>query len=285
MSKITVLLADNSPDFLAAQAKLLERDGFRVLRADSSSEARRRLENDRTIDIAVLDLRLEDESPGDNSGLQLAREVARTVPKIIITAHEIQTQAQREALLMDVDLDGLPAVVDYISKTDGHEALVRAIRHGLQLARRFRLSLDSLTGQLERNYQDARSQSLWNYGLAAIVSVAGILIVFTGIGLVLDGQIEAGIAATIAGVIAQIITVLFIRRVDVANRRMDNYHSELVQTRRFDNLLAACTQLSARQEYNCKVEVIRAMTSYWFPGPQVPSTVDMTAEPASDSAN
>src|SRR6185295_13533557 len=51
MDKQTILCIDNDPDFLELRAENLEREGYRVLRADSAAAARAILQRE-TIDLA-----------------------------------------------------------------------------------------------------------------------------------------------------------------------------------------------------------------------------------------
>lgn len=128
MPKATILFADNDPDFLQTRSEFLEQEGYRVIRVAGPTEARRQLEAG-GIDLAVLDIRLErDDDEHDTSGLTLAKEVARTVPKIILTGFPGYDYV-REALRPQQD--GLSVAVDFVAKKEGPEALLRAIRKAL----------------------------------------------------------------------------------------------------------------------------------------------------------
>ena len=86
MSKI-ILLADNDLDFLKSRAELLEASGYTVIKASSPEDARKLLEEN-YVHLALLDIRLRDDSDEkDLSGIQLARDISnRLIPKIIITS-------------------------------------------------------------------------------------------------------------------------------------------------------------------------------------------------------
>lgn len=128
MPKATILFADNDPDFLQTRSEFLKQEGYRVVPAANPTEARRELEAG-GIDLAILDIRLvNDDDDRDTSGLTLAREVARTVPKIILTGFPSYDYV-REALRPQ--LDGLPAAVNFVAKQEGPEALLRAVRKAL----------------------------------------------------------------------------------------------------------------------------------------------------------
>lgn len=123
-----ILFADNDPDFLKTWRECLEREGYHVIPALTPKDTREFLLQGR-IDLAILDIRLnKDDDEKDTSGLILAREVALSVPKIILTSFPT-VQAVREAL--EPALNGLPVAVDFIDKNDGPKALIDAVRKAL----------------------------------------------------------------------------------------------------------------------------------------------------------
>lgn len=237
-----------------------------VIPAATPTEARRRLESGK-IDLAILDIRLEDDDDErDVSGFILAREVARTVPKIILTGFP-SFEAAREALRPH--LDGLPAAVDFVAKSEGPAALLRAVRNALGFGSEWlRTAIDGTAKRLEKDYDDARKQSRMNYIASLIVAGLGILIIFLGAVLAISGMLALGIASAVGGIVTEAVTYLFFRRVDVANTRMDRYHAEALQIKRFENLLAACDDLSSPERREaCKEKVIDAAKAYWFERP------------------
>lgn len=130
MPKATILFADNDPDFLKTRSEFLEQEGYQVVFAADPTEARRKLEAG-GIDLAILDIRLlDDDDEKDVSGLTLAKEVARTVSKIILTGFP-SFDYVREALRPQPD--GLPAAVGFVAKEEGPEALLQAVRKALGL--------------------------------------------------------------------------------------------------------------------------------------------------------
>ncbi len=129
MTKATILFADNDPEFLKTRAEFLEREGYQVIPAADPTEARRLLEQRGGIDLAIVDIRLvDDDDERDTSGLTLAKEVARSVPKIILTGFPTY-QAVREAL--GPVLEGLPPAVDFLAKEEGPEAMIQAVERAL----------------------------------------------------------------------------------------------------------------------------------------------------------
>ena len=249
-------------------SEFLEREGYRVIPAANPSEARRKLEGGR-IDLAILDLRLEDDKDEkDISGLVLAREVAHTVPKIILTRFPEDSKVVREALI--IRPDGFPAAVDFVDKKGGSEVLLQAVRNALHFGPGWlRNAIDGATQRLERDYDDARRQSRMNYIASLVVAGLGILIIFVGAGMAISGMLALGIASAIGGIVTEAVTYLFFRRVDLANARMDRYHAEVLQIKRFENLLAACDDLSPSERREAwKEKVIGAATAFWFECPE-----------------
>jgi two-component system, NarL family, nitrate/nitrite response regulator NarL len=80
------LIVDDSDEFLASAARLLEAQGMSVVgRATSSEEALRRAEN-LAPDVVLVDVEL-----GDEDGVELAQELEARTPStraILISAHE-----------------------------------------------------------------------------------------------------------------------------------------------------------------------------------------------------
>lgn len=258
-----ILFADNDSDCLRTRSEFLEQEEYRVIPALNPTEARRVLERG-GIDLAILDIRLEDDDDEkDISGLILAKEVARSVPKIILTgfpSHEYVREALRP------QLEGLPAAVDFVAKQDGPEALLRAIRKALEFGGEWlRETIDGIAERLAKDYEDARRQSQMNYRASLGVAILGIVIIFVGTALTLEGILAFGIASAVGGIVTEAVSYLFFRRVDVANERMDRYHAESLQTRRFENLLASCDEISSLEKREaCKERVIDTARAYWF---------------------
>lgn len=124
MATKTILFADNAPEFLKIRREFLETEGYRVVSASNPTEARQLFEQG-WIDLAVLDIRLlNDDDEKDLSGLLLAKEVARHIPKIMLTGYP-SVDVVREAL--KPQLEGLPASVEFVAKEEGPEALIQAI--------------------------------------------------------------------------------------------------------------------------------------------------------------
>ena len=123
-----ILFADNHAEFLANRLEFLEGEGYTIIAARTPTEARHVLEGG-DVDLAILDIRLrDDDDEKDTSGLTLAKELAPSVPKIILTDYP-DYQFVRTAL--KTGADGKPPAVDFLAKGEGLEAMLRAVRRAL----------------------------------------------------------------------------------------------------------------------------------------------------------
>lgn len=121
MRKLTILLADNDRDFGLIKAEFLEAVGYRVIIASSPAQAEELLSRSE-VDLAILDIRLtNDDDERDASGLRIAKEVAPSVPKIILTGFPTY-EFVREALNPD-----RPIAIDFVPKQEGPDALIASI--------------------------------------------------------------------------------------------------------------------------------------------------------------
>lgn len=118
MSKIAdfqILLADDDQIFVRTCRNSLEDAGFRVLTAYNPEDAVHLLKTAR-IHLAILDLRMErghDEK--DKSGLMVAKQTSRLIPKIILTNFPTYQDVVDG---LKQDLQGHQAAVDFLDKRD-----------------------------------------------------------------------------------------------------------------------------------------------------------------------
>jgi DNA-binding response OmpR family regulator len=145
-----ILFADNDRDFVEVRSEFLETEGYTVLKAFSPEEARNILDHKR-VQLAILDIRLTDDTPGDISGVELALEAAYdSLPKIMLTGFP---DAETAKLTLKRRVDRLPAAVDYISKKGekerkGAEALIKAVERAF--TQHVRINWDMAIGWDER---------------------------------------------------------------------------------------------------------------------------------------
>lgn len=126
----TILFADNDVSFLKTSKTFLEKAGYKVVTATNPEESINALQTAK-IDIAIFDLRLEnDNDERDQSGLVLAKNIAFTMPKIIVTSYPSYNYV-REALRPQ--LDGVSTIVKFISRNEGLIAIREAIEDILEV--------------------------------------------------------------------------------------------------------------------------------------------------------
>ncbi|HBY93818.1 MAG: hypothetical protein M5U01_35430 [Ardenticatenaceae bacterium] len=87
MSKRSILFADNVAEFLNTRREFLEKHGFEMRAAPGVAEAKAMLVPN-ALNLTVLNLRLvNDEDSKGFSGLELAKPVTPTLPKIVVTKY------------------------------------------------------------------------------------------------------------------------------------------------------------------------------------------------------
>jgi ActR/RegA family two-component response regulator len=260
MNQGRLLIADNSRTYANSLGNFLKSHEYVITIATTPETALEEITKG-AIDLAILDLRLRDDSEGDRSGLDVAKNSDPSVPKIIVSDYGSLLQA-REAL--GQDLEGVSPAVRWVKKAEGYSVVLEAVQQAFKLPR-FRATTERLSGHIRYNYEDTREQSQKYFWSSLVVAIAGIGIIFYGIVQVLAGWITPGVAYAVAGILVEVVSVLLHVRSDGANKRVDKYHVELLATYRFENLLAAIDQLSSSDEREgLKVEVIRAATNSWL---------------------
>jgi DNA-binding response OmpR family regulator len=162
MTDICILIADNDSDTLKNYHEYLTSLGYKVLTASSVAEAREILAT-RRVHLALLDLRLTDDTEGDRSGLLLAVESNRSVPKIIFTKWPSYPDA-REGMKMD---DGrLPPVIDFLDKKVGlkkvGEAIEQAVERHVRINRRLVIQHAEALPQLASLFAPEANSLQWD---------------------------------------------------------------------------------------------------------------------------
>jgi DNA-binding NtrC family response regulator len=129
MATAKILFADNDQYFLETRREFLEREGYTVIPAFSPTEARKKLIENNP-DLAILDIRLvNDDDEKDNSGVELAKEISRSVPVLLLTNWPSVEYARQ---VLRPQLNGSPAAYDFIPKQEGPETMLTAVRHALE---------------------------------------------------------------------------------------------------------------------------------------------------------
>jgi CheY-like chemotaxis protein len=267
MTKATILFVDNTPEFLKTRSELLESEGYRVIQSTNPAQARKLLGKG-GIDLAILDIRLEDDDDEkDVSGLTLAKEADPSIPKIILTNYP-SLEAVREALKPQL-LSGLPPAVEFVTKSEGLGELIQAIYRALGpdavWMHKVSLAIEGTDNEIKKDHEKARRQSDINFFMAIGAAIIGAVIIFMGAILVITGNLGVGIVSSLGGIMAEVIGYLFYKRVDLANKRMDQYHKERVEGQRFQTLLQACDgQDTVNEREQTRKQVIMAAAVRWL---------------------
>ncbi len=131
MIKATILLVDNDSGYISGRKELLSQDGYTVCPASTPKNAWEILRQ-RRIDLVVTDIRLVNEQDdGDDSGLQLAEEIAtRQIPTIILTGFAVHHHV---AKVLKILQEKSPLKIDLVGKQEGYESLALAIARMLTI--------------------------------------------------------------------------------------------------------------------------------------------------------
>lgn len=244
MAKATILLIDNDLDFLITRREFLEKEGYKVVAASSPEEANASLKGEK-VDLAIVDIRLfNDDDEKDNSGLELAKELRRFFPVIILTGYP-SSEYMRQALASQID--GTRVAYDFLAKVDGPMALLSAIQKTLEINRQPRIKRGgdtleaelksstkkvvrlSVSEQMRKDYETARliarRISLVRLGLV----ISGAVVLFVGIIALIMGYTDVGIITAIGGIITGTLGGLNTKLLsNDANRRWEQFHKELM---------------------------------------------------------
>ena len=256
MPRATILFADDNSEFRETHTELLVGEGYKIIPAATPEEARGILDQGQ-VDLAILDLRLvDDRDDRDISGLIIARETARSIPKIILTMHDTY-EVVRETLTLD--LQDPSSVVRFVSKKEGTKALLAAIRSILRSdIREFERTLSDISAQLQQDYEEGKYQAKANYRASARLALLGVLLVLAGVALTPAVRLDIGLVVATGGVVTAAVSYLFFKRVDVATRRMEKYHSDWLQFQEWEMLLATCDKIaSPESKEEAKLKVIK----------------------------
>jgi DNA-binding NtrC family response regulator len=191
MRKIKILLADNDKDFLRTREQILEAEGYEVIPANGVEEAERMLTTSMA-DLAIVDLRLRDNNDEyDLSGLHIIKNTATQIPKILLTEFP-SVEAARKAL------GDLPRAVDFLSKAEGTEVLLRAVKAAVK---------EHVLHEQETRRMKERTKRI-RYAIMATLGV----ILFVGVLFLLREQGVAGIViALVIGIASQGVVEVFFR--------------------------------------------------------------------------
>lgn len=258
----TVLVADNINSALLSLSQEVRRGGYSVVTATNPEQATALL-NSGDVDVGVIDLRLKDDSKHDLSGIKVAKEANRRIPKIIVSSFE-SFEAARQVL--GTNLDGLPDAVAFVKKDRVSTDLLPAIERALKLKRMWYQSAQNrISEQLNQDYMRARRTAIWHYWTSLAVSLAFAVPIVYG-AFHLHGGGSLSLIFTVVGVlIAEVTNYLFATKLEFLYERVDKFHAELLQANRFEQLLEASDRIrneAEREQF--KRQVLNAAAARWI---------------------
>lgn len=261
-----ILVADNEAQWLSDMCRIIESNGYGVIRAGNPKEALAVLGRHQA-DVAVLDLRLKnDKNKYDISGLEVAADSDRTIPKIIVSSF-----ASEEAVIqgLKIDIDSYPAIVEFVQKGEIQKKLIPSIEKALRLKDTWSVAAQTkISKQLNDDYRAARRDARIHYWVSLGISVAFAFVIFYGAYKLHKETATSSlpILLSIIGIlVAEIMNHLFNRKLEFLYGRVERYHSELLQTDRFAQLLGMSYGIKderTREEY--KLSLFKAATNQWL---------------------
>lgn len=121
---------------------------------------------------------------------------------------------------------------------------------------------ESIASDIKSDYEQTRKQADESFEYGKKIAYVGFGIIVLGILIEMVFPGRAGIAAIVLGVITEAVSLLVFTRIDKANERMDNYHSELYEIRQFEQLFAAADKLRDREAE--KQGIIQSARDKWL---------------------
>jgi len=265
-----ILVADNNEHWLNVICGLLTRANHNVIRAKSDTEALWAFDNQH-LDLAVLDLRLKDNSNDyDISGFKVAKETDRSIPKIIVSNYASEKEfADAYPVAFKMDASARPIIVDFIEKGKIETKLLSSVQHALKIKVTWSSASQSKIAQLlHEDYETARRDAKRHHWISSAISIVFAIIFFWGAYRLHSANEQSAvplILLIIGVLVAEITNYLFGRKLEFLYHRVESYHEELLQTERFGQLLGMADSMSdegAREAY--KADLFTAATAEWI---------------------
>lgn len=262
-----ILVADNDKGQLETIAKILKEKYPFLVYADNPDEARAII-NGGEIDIAILDLRLlNDSSRTDISGLIVARETTPSIPKIIVTKHENE-RVMRVAL--GANVDGLPSAIAFLYKGELADELLPKVALALEINKsRFRRSQEQISGRLIGDYDHAKRVArahIWLSSILAVIFALPVILsvfVLNGVTSTTEGAL-AMVFILVGSVGAEITNYIVAKKLEFLYDRVDRFHTEWLQENKLDQMLALCDELEdADERRQFKAKILDAVLQRW----------------------
>src|ERR1044072_8076626 len=145
-----ILVADNNATCLHDLSDSVKGAGYDVIPAKNYKEAMAVIGN-HGAELAVVDLRLEeDEDENDLSGIHVAEDTDRTVPKIIVSNFASIKDAAEH---LKLDLEVFPTILDFVHKSQISSRLIPSIERAIKLKKTLLSAVQGkVTAQLDKDY-------------------------------------------------------------------------------------------------------------------------------------
>jgi CheY-like chemotaxis protein len=262
----TILVADDNQDELKEIVELLEKEGKYTIQTASNPESALELMKPSLIRAAILDYKLTDGAAHDESGLRVAQNSSSLIPKIIVSRHADEDDVKK---FFGADAEGRMVVFAFISKEGLKANLVRTVERALAARKVWdQKERESLQGQLLYDYKIARLWDYVNTGLGLGVNVFFLVLLFRTLNMIHSNELNLvlGSVAAVAIIVSEIVVTLFLeKRSEGSGRRAENYHMEVVQAWRLEQLLRATDSLNLKARNEAKLEIISVFANQWNP--------------------
>lgn len=268
-----ILVAENNTGHLDHLSSIVKSSGFSVLRATNPEQAKAILGSQRA-DVAVLDLRLEDDTDEhDITGLEVARKTDDMIPKIIVSKFANKSDL---ADALKINIKGSPAIVEFVEMKKVATDLIPAIENAVRVRQTWSaMSKSKVSSQLDHDYKNARKDARLHYWVSFGISIGFALLIFIGAfylhvggtpsnGSMLERNLPI-LFAVMGVLVAEITNYLFGRKLEFLYKRVERFHSELLQTNRFEQLLDSSYAIrdeKSREEF--KKTLFDAAASEWL---------------------
>jgi len=270
-----ILVADNDETFSKEIiGQILRTGNYQFIEFASNPEDAKSILDANLADVAILDLRLRDDLiESDISGLTLAKNTNPLIPKIIVT--EFPTEPIRKKAL-EANVKGLPAAISFIDKGDLEKELLQAVALALELRTDwFRRTQDEISRRLARDYDHARRIAIahtWLSLILAIIFALPVIFMVWELHEIFKSpgrEVKEGALAMLlilGGAIgAEITNYIVARKLEFLYQRVDRFHTELLQSHKFDQLMALCEEIEQEPERDkFKTKVLEAALGRWI---------------------
>lgn len=264
-----ILVADNDEDHLNMIAGILREKGqYQFLVFATNPEEARAIIDSGNVDLAILDLRLEDDlNDHDISGLIAAKETNPSVPKIIVTQHPNESLMRRA---LGANVDGLPSAIAFLFKGELTHELLPKVALALEINKsRFRRSQEQIGIRLIGDYDHAKRVAQFHIYLSFVLAIIFVIPVIYGVyhvhgtSLTTDGAL-AMVFILVGSLGAEITNYIVARKLEFLYERVDRFHTEWLQANKLDQLLALCDEIDEPAERRqFKASILNAVLERW----------------------